>query len=185
MLAVCSTKLLSVLNESLSGFSFVSKCEQSVQMQRCTPVLEPLGLSFACAWNIWTGEMSCSKVGSCRKKCGALVTVVLEEFRSATLIISWDHVELGQYGRPWWWRWRCSRWLHIWHQSCFHAHLSWRSVLVQMMVPRGPMSPRFFSVDVLVGNVRFLLDNIHSSLTSWRYQPIRLIFHQRNGGEYK
>jgi hypothetical protein len=32
---------------------------------------------------------------------------------------------------------------------------------VQMMVPRGPMSPRFFSVDVLIGNVRFLLDNIH------------------------
>jgi hypothetical protein len=49
MLAVCSTKLLSVLNESVSGFNFASKCEQSVQMQRCTPVLEPLGLSFACA----------------------------------------------------------------------------------------------------------------------------------------
>jgi hypothetical protein len=112
--------------------------------------------------------------------------VVLEEFRSAILIAN----KLGP----------CGTW-SVWQAVVMEVEvLEVASHLTPILLPctlilevcsgandgpRGPVSPRFFSVDELIGNVRFLLNNIYSSLTSWRYQPIRLIFHQRNGGKYK
>ncbi len=98
--------------------------------------LRPLDLLFA-SFGICPVQKASCKVEVALKDLVALLTVSLNECWGPRikywLLRSWDPVH-GQYGRPWWWRWRCSWWLHIWHQSCFHAYLSWRSVLVKTMV---------------------------------------------------